>query len=203
VTNELQTARYDNLLRRAGGLLGPGSKVTETLSELFPVFETENLPAELLFLGGWVTGMNTQVLAATVGETSRLQVFNPLGSGKIAVLTDVFLTNPAGTNATVIDWQINETALAALNTGITRDTHAGFDVGTALGTTELSTGNTPAAGRFHIFGLQTFHFKMKNGIAVLRPGSGVEFGTNADNLPLTGTFIWRERIALPSELSFP
>jgi len=202
LTNELQTARYDNLLRRAGGLLGPGSKVTETLSELFPVFETENLPAELLFLGGWLTGMNTAVQAATVGETSRVQVFNPLGSGKIAVLTDVFLTNPNGTNATIIDWQINETSFT-VTTGITRDTHAGFSVGTALATGVAATGNTPAAGRFHITGLNTEHFFMENGIAVLAPGSGVEFGTLADNEPLTATFIWRERIALPSELSFP
>lgn len=201
MTNELQTARYDNLVRRLGGLLGPGSKVTETLSELFPVIETERLPAELLFLGGWITGMNTQIVNATVGQTSRVQVFNPTGSGKIAVLTAVHLTN--GGSAQTIDWQINETPLAALNTGITRDTHAGFSVGTAVGTTELSTGNTPRAGTFIVTGNSTFVFEVQNGIAVLAPGSGVEFGTNADNVTLAATFFWRERVALPSELNFP
>ena len=202
MTNELQTARYDNLLRRAGGLLGPGSKVTETLSELFPVFEAENLPAELLFLGGWITGMNTAVGAATVGETSRLQVFNPLGSGKIAVLTDAFLSIGSGT-AIEINWQINETPFAGIVSGITRDTHAGFGVGTALATVAINTGNTPQAGIILAPPSTTFHFQMRNGIAILAPGSGVEFGTDLDNQRLTGTFIWRERIALPSELSFP
>lgn len=198
MTNELQTARYDNLVRRLGGLLGPGSKVTETLGELFPTLECENLPGELMFLGGWTLGMNTVVIAATVGETSRAQVFNPVGSGKIAVVTDCFFSNA---NAQ-IDWQINETAFPVLATGITRDTHAGMDTGTALAVGPLSTGNTPRAGTFFA-PIAGFHLWMKNGIAVLAPGSGLEFGTNSDNVNLNCTFIWRERIALPSELSFP
>jgi len=197
--NSLQTARYDNLLRRSGGLLGPGAKVTETLTELFPTFDTENLPAELMFLGGWILGMGTQFRAATVGQTSRVQVFNPLGSGKIAVLTDVFLQ---GTQDN-INWEVNETAFGTLVTGTTRDTHAGFDVGTALATGNLATGNTPAAGRLFIETNLIFHFHMDRAIAVLRPGSGVEFGTVADNITLHATFMWRERIALDSELNFP
>jgi hypothetical protein len=201
VTNELQTARYDNLLRRAGGLLGPGSKVTETLSELFPVFETENLPAELLFLGGWLTGMNTTIVAATVGQTSRAQVFNPAGSGKIAVVTDIHITSAGA--AMFVDWQINETPFPVIVTGITRDTHAGFAVGTALATGPLSTGNTPTAGRLTVPANATFHFHVDNGIAVLAPGSGLEIGTSADNLALNVTWFWRERIALDSELNFP
>lgn len=202
MTNELQTARYDNLVRRLGGLLGPGSKVTETLSELFPVIETENLPAELLFLGGWITGMNTQVVDPTVGETSRVQVFNPVGSGKIAVLTDVHFQSLT-VGAIEMFWQINETIFAASATGITRDTHAGFAVGTAVVTADLSTGNTPQAGSFFIPQSETMHFHVENAIAVLAPGSGVEFGTRLDNVQLNATFFWRERVALPSELNFP
>ncbi len=201
MTNELQTARYDNLVRRLGGLLGPGSKVTETLSELFPVIETEKLPAELLFLGGWIIGMGTQTRNATVGETSRVQVFNPTDSGKIAVLTDVHFTS--GPALTTVDWQVNETIFPATANQVTRDTHAGFGVGTALVVGSLATGNTPAAGIFLIPADTTFHFHIDNGIAVLAPGSGVEFGTNADNRTLVSTFFWRERIALPSELNFP
>ena len=200
MTNELQTARYDNLVRRLGGLLGPGSKVTETLSELFPVIETEKLPAELMFLGGWVLGMNTVLVAATVGETSRAQVFNPVGSGKIAVVTDAFLEGGGGTCA----WQVNETPFPVLATGITRDTHAGMDTGTACATGPLSTGNTPEAGRIVLTPANnTIHFFMDQAIAVLAPGSGLEFGTLLDNEALRVTFIWRERIALPSELNFP
>jgi len=202
LTNELQTARYDNLVRRLGGLLGPGSKVTETLSELFPVVETENLPAELLFLGGWLTGMGTVIRAATVGQSSRAQLFNPTGSGKIAVVTNIHITNVIA-GGQFIDWQINATPFAVLNTQITRDTHAGFSVGTALTTGSLATGNTPRAGTFLIPALDTFHFHVDNGIAVLAPGTGLEMGTLADNQALTVTFFWRERIALPSELNFP
>jgi len=201
LTNELQTARYDNLLRRSGGLLGPGSKVTETLSELFPVFETENLPAELLFLGGWIAGMGTSIQSATAGQSSRAQVFNPTGSGKIAVLTDIYISG-AGAGF-FVDWQINETIFPTVFTGITRDTHAGFAVGTALVTGTLATGNTPAAGRLLVPDTDTFHFHVDNGVAVLAPGSGLELGTQADNLLLNVTFFWRERVALDSELNFP
>ncbi len=200
--NSLQTARYDNLLRRSGGLLGPGAKVTETLSELFPTFDTENLPAELLFLGGWITGMGTAVQAQTVGQTSRVQVFNPLGSGKIAVLANVHFEG-GDTAAFRIFWQINATPFVALFTGITRDTHAGFAVGTALTTGVLATGNTPRAGSFVVPALETFDFHVDNAIAVLAPGTGVEFGTELDNITLNATFFWRERVALDSELNFP
>ena len=200
--NDLQTARYDGLIRRVGGLLGGGSKVTESLSELFPMIDVENLPAELLFLAGWTTGMNTAVQAATVGETSRMQVFNPVGSGKIAVLTDLHIQSATGV-ALFVDWQINETPFASLFPGITRDTHAGFQRPTALSTGVLATGNTVTAGRFLLPASETFHFHLENGIAVLAPGTGVEFGTFADNQELSATFIWREREALSSELNFP
>jgi len=202
LTNELQTARYDNLVRRLGGLLGPGSKVTETLSELFPVIETENLPAELLFLGGWITGMGTAIQASTAGETSRLQVFNPAGTGKIAVLTDVHIHSVTA-GITEVDWQINSTPFASIFTGTSRDSHVTVPFGTALATGVLATGNTPTAGNFFMPSQQTFHFHIDNGIAVLAPGSGVEFGTALDAKALAATFFWRERVALPSELNFP
>jgi len=176
--------------------------VTETLSELFPVIETENLPAELLFLGGWLTGMGTAIQTETVGQTSRVQVFNPAGSGKIAVLTDVHILSVEAA-AIRIDWQVNSTPFPAIFTGTVRDAHAGVPQGTALATGTLATGNTVAAGTFTIADSTTFHFHVDNGIAVLAPGSGVEFGTNLDNRELHATFFWRERVALPSELSFP
>jgi hypothetical protein len=155
-----------------------------------------------MFLGGWTLGMNTAVQAGTVGESSRLQVFNPTGSGKIAVLTDVYIASLTA-GITEVDWQINETEFPANATGITRDTHAGFDAGTALNTGVLATGNTPKAGTFFMPSQVTVHFFGENSIAVLAPGSGVEFGTVLDNKALSATFFWRERIALPSELSFP
>jgi len=189
-------------MRRIGGLLGPGSKVTESLSELFPVVETENLPAELLFLGGWVIGMNTAIQAATVGQTSRLQVFNPAGSGKIGVITDVYLSSSDGVGQ-VIDFQVNSTPFAAIFTGTSRDSHVTVPFGTALATGVLATGNTPSAGVLIVPALTTFHHHSENGVCVLLPGSGIEYGTRADNQQFQGTFFWRERVVLPSETNFP
>lgn len=200
MTNELQTARYDNLVRRLGGLLGPGSKVTETLSELFPVVETENLPSELLYLGGWVLGMNTAITSGLAGQHSKAQVFNPVGTGKIAVVTDCWFDS---ITAQVIEWQINATPFAGIVTGATRDTHESFTEGTAVATgATTSAVPTPQAGRFRIQANETFHFHADQNIAVLAPGSGIEFGCETQATTFNATFFWRERVALPSELNF-
>ena len=198
--NQLQTARYDGLVRRVGGLLGGGSKVTESLSELFPIMDMENLPAELLFLAGWTIGMNTSTPNGVAAQFSKAQVFNPVGSGKIAVVTSVDITG----TASQFDWQINETPFAALFPGITRDTHAGFTRPTALVTgAQNDVARTVTAGTFNTQANVTFRFISENGICVLRPGSGIEFGASIANTSFRVTFLWRERAALTSELNFP
>ncbi len=201
MTNDLQTARYDGLIRRVGGLLGGGSKVTETLSELFPMIDCENLPAELLFLAGWKTAFTTKSVGATVGQTSRMGIFNPLGSGLIVVVTDVFLDTAVDVG---IAFTTSSTALTDDNfSGAPRDTRGGVAVNTGAKVGQQQTGNTVQRGRIVTNSNVTFQHTAKNGLAVLRPGTGWEYGTIADNLLLSATFFWRERVALSSELNFP
>lgn len=199
--NQLQTARYDGLVRRAGGLLGGGSKVTESLSEMFPTFDLENLPAELLLLAGWRTAFTSQNVAATIGETSRIGLFNPAGSGLIVVLTDVFLDAAQVTN---VAYDLTSVALTGGdNSGKPRDGRDGVIVNTGAKISNQSTGNTGQFGRIILAASSTTHHTAKNGLAVLGPGTGWEYGTTADNNNLNATFFWRERAALSSELNFP
>ena len=199
--NQLQTARYDGLVRRVGGLLGGGSKVTESLSELFPMMDVENLPAELLFLAGWRTALTTKVVAATVGETSRAGIFNPVGSGYIVVLTDVWLASSSVAN---IDYSPSIVELTDDSfSGEGRDGRGELGQGTAAKVAQQQTGNTAGRGRFVLEANVTFQHQAINEIAVLGPGTGWEYGTNADNILLNITFFWRERQALTSELNFP
>ncbi len=198
--NELQTARYDGLIRRVAGLLGGGSKVTESLSELFPMIDVENLPAELLFLAGWRPGFSTQTVGATVGETSRFGLFNRAGTGRIVVVTDAWLDGSAGT----IAYTTSATQLSGgAASGTLRDTRAGATQGTSAFVGSQQTGNTQQRGRLVLEAGVTFHHHAENGIAVLSPGTGFEYGTVADNVVLNGTIFWRERAALSSELNFP
>jgi len=198
--NDLQTARYDGLIRRVGGLLGGGSKVTETLSELFPMIDVENVPSELLFLGGWRTGISTQTVAATVGETSRAQIQNPVGSGKLVVVTDVYLT----TQQTAVAYTTTETLFAPAFAGFLRDSRTGADGRTSARVAEASTGNTGLRGTFTTVANRTFHhFAQGNDLFVLAPGTALEYGSVTDNVAVDITFFWRERAALSSELNFP
>ena len=197
--NDLQTARYDGLIRRVGGLLGGGSKVTESLSELFPMIDCENLPAELLFLAGWRTAFTTQTVNATVGETSRAQIQNPVGSGRIVVVTDAFVLS---TN--IVAFTNTETLFTPTFFGRLRDTRTGFDANSGATVANASTGNTIRRG-FLFFPAEGFihHFSNENSLAVLAPGTAFEYGTVLDNVAMDVTFFWRERAALSSELNFP
>ena len=199
--NDLQTARYDGLIRRVGGLLGGGSKVTETLSELFPMIDVENVPAELLILGGWRTAFTTKSLGPTAGQTSRAGIFNPAGSGLIVVLTDVFLDTDV---AVVLAYSTSTTQLTVDQfSGVPRDGRNGVAVNTGAKVAQQLTGNTVQRGRLIIEANKTFHHHATNELAVLPPGTGFEYGTVLDNLRLGATFFWRERTALGSELNFP
>jgi len=199
--NQLQTARYDGLVRRVGGLLGGGSKVTESLSELFPMVDVENLPAELLLLAGWRTAFTTKTVPATAGQTSRIGIFNPAGSGLIVVVSDVYLD---ADQATVVAYTLATTALTVDSfSGAPRDGRDGVVVNTGAKVSQQSTGNTVQRGRIILTQQETTHHTAKNGLAVLGPGTGFEYGTDIDNVNLNATIFWRERAALSSELNFP
>jgi len=198
MTNVVQQARYDGLIRRAAGLLGPGSKVSETLSEVFPVFDLENLPFEMQFLAGWRAYFTTQLVTATVGETSRASIFNPAGSGRLVKVTEIWLsTTPA---AVVLFGTIATVFASSQVSGLPRDTRS--DVGSSAKISNLNTGNTTGIGRWTTENNTTQVINMPKGFFLLAPGTGLDFGTLADNQNLDVTFFWKERDALPSELSF-
>ncbi len=200
MTNDLQTARYDGLIRRVGGLLGGGSKVTESLSELFPMIDCENLPAELLFLAGWRTGFSTQTVAQTVGETSRAQIQNPVGSGRLVVVTDVWIFAAPS----IIAYTTADVLFPSSLPGNLRDTRTGAFASTSARVSSLQTGNTARRGELNATSNVVFHhFAHNNELAVLGPGTAWEYGTVSDNIFMDITFFWRERAALSSELNFP
>ncbi len=198
--NDLQTARYDGLIRRVGGLLGGGSKVTETLSELFPMMDVENLPAELLLLAGWHTHFTTQTVTQTVGQTSRAQLQNPANSGRIVVVTDCWIFAAPS----IIAYTTTNVLFANTFSGVPRDTRDGVVVNSAARVALLQTGNTTRRGELNAeSNVIAHHFAHENSLAVLGPGTAWEYGTVSDNIFMDVTFFWREREALTSELNFP
>jgi len=202
MTSDLQQTRYDQLIRRVGGIIGPGSKVAEALTELFPTIDVENVPGELLWLSGWRLGFGGAVITGAVGEAARVQLFNPVGSGKIVSVSQALIST-SGTSTIRIS--VTTTALASgIGTELQRDTRGGVIENT---TSQIRTDSLVALAdatiQYRTVANVLTVIKDKNSIAVLAPGTGITFGHGSAAALLSVSFFYRERVALESELLFP
>jgi len=196
---DLQQTRYDKLIRRVANIVGAGAIVTETLQEVFPVFDLENVPPELLVLGGWRIALRGTDITAGVGDTSASQLFNPVDSGQVIVLTHVVCS--VSSNDT-IRYRLDTTPLASSNGfGQFRDARAGDPItDAAVGNTRINTALavTPQAA-FRITTGQPISIEDPNSIAVLMPGNGFTVGQTTTNNRLLVNYWWRERVLEASE----
>lgn len=198
---ELQQTRYDRLMRRVGGLLGPGSMVSEVLSEVFPVVDVERVPGELLFLQGTRIAYGGGQQALVAAEFSKVQIFNPVDSGTLITVTRMVVQTDV---TATIHWDIDGIALSnAVGNARVRDSRESTDqFSTGQIRTDTSVGSTTLTGITRILANVPFTLEDENGIAVLAPGTGFQVGHLTVNQSLRTTFYWRERQALDSELNF-
>ena len=201
-SQDLQQARYDQLVRRVGALYGGGSKITEVLPELFPVLEVENTTPELLALTGWRTAWQNIQQNAVAAQVSAVQLSNPLGSGVIAAVTRIYVAVNSVTN---VQMQLTDALFTSASIrGLFRDARFGGNRATAL---ELRSDPNIATGAGLRIILNTtneiFEIRDDNGLAVLTPGTALQLGSVDVNLVLQVNFLWRERLAQPSEILFP
>ena len=197
---EIQQTRYDRTIRRVGGIIGPGSKVSEVLSELFPVIDLENLPGELLALGGTALAEGSILVAPLAANFSRAQLHNPENSGKIITLTHVWVSTAV---ADIMRWGTQEAPITTLvTTAAVRDTRLGIGSLPAGQMRQATAGfASPGTGRVDLGVDAVFTLEDDNGIAVLGPNAGWEIGSTTANVGILVTFFWRERSAQQSELS--
>ena len=198
---ELQQNRYDRLLRRVGGMIGPGSMVNDALTELFPMIDVESLNAELSFLSDWRLAFGSTLQSASVGEQSLSQIFNPVDSGMLVVLERVDILTNTDQN---IEYGLSALPLTDFNANVAmRDTRPGI---LRLPVTQLrevqQAGSIATFGLLFVLDLGTFTMEEKKGLFVLAPGTGLTFSTTTANTSFNVTYLWRERVAEPSELKF-
>jgi len=199
VTNEIQQTRYDRLLRRVAGIIGPGSKVSEVLTELFPTIDVENVPSELLILAGTKTAFGGGTITGAAGEAPKAGLFNPLGSNTIITLTDVWHISQSNNN--IVRWGINTNELNPISTQVFTDTRnpiAQLPVGRVGTASAVALAN--ATGQMQLDSETIFHLEGKNDVAILRPGIGFEIGQTIVASTMKFTFYWRERPMETSEL---
>jgi len=201
VTQELQQTRYDRLLRRVGGMVGGGSKVSEVIAELFPMIDVENVPGELLGLMGTDLCMGGGTIVGIAGQAPRTSIENPAGSGKLITVTDFWVSS---TNSVIVRWGISNQSLAnRLTTEVFRDTRK-FAPNLPLGQIHQvsSVALAPATMQTRVLANTTLQISDENGIAVLAPGTNLQVGLNVLTSTILYGFYWRERIAEQSELNF-
>jgi len=199
VTSELQQNRYDRLIRRVGGLIGTGSKVSEVLTELFPMIDVETQAGELQLLKGTVLGMGSAQITGDANERARVQLFNPVGSGKIVTVTDVWITVTAAQGVFLARTTI--VLSAGIGTQLARDTRQNLiDRPTAQMFTDSLVALTDANMQFSLLANAPLHVYSENGVMILAPGSGIEVGVQQVQTTIRITYLWRERVAEQSEL---
>ena len=176
--------------------------VADALSELFPMLDVETNKAELQSLSGSRLCMGSTDQAAVAAVTSRSQLFNPVDSGMIAAVTSIYVsfdTNVVPFNLTLITTVTGSPTL----TDLFRDGRLGLTANPVIQTLVIADAvvTTPTL-QFNPLARTLVHLEDENGLFVLGPGSGIELGTQLVNRELTVSYLWRERVAEPSELSF-
>ena len=198
---EIQQTRYDRLIRRVTGAIGPGSKVAEVITELFPMVDVERVPGELLKLGGTRLGFGGILLISGVGDSPKIQLFNPTDSGLLVTVSTIVASSSVNGTITLG----LTTTLFATGPGIDveRDTREGT---LNRPTATIRTLSDPTGGG-NFFPVQVLArspvtFQDENGLFILAPGSGVTVSSTTTDLALSAGFFWRERAAELSELQF-
>ena len=200
MTNEIQQNRYDRLLRRVAGIIGPGSKVSEVLSELFPVLDVESVPSELLILAGTRTCFGGGTINAGAGFAPKMELFNPAGSNTIITLTDVYVSSSSG--SMTVRWGTNTVQLTTqIATELFSDTRNPvlFNPVGEVGT-EAAVAFAPATGQARLISNTVLHLEGKNDLMILSPGNGFQVGLGTNNTIIHVTFYWRERPMETSEV---
>jgi len=200
MTYEVQQTRWDRIIRRVSGSIGPGSRVSETISELFPVLDVERVPGELLILGGTNICSGGGLANPAVGESATVQLFNPADSGHLVTLTGLY---SAHSSTTDFRWGTTATQRGTpIATETFRDTRS---LAPAAPVAQVSVDSAVAladgTNQCRVLASTPFQMHEPNGIAVLAPGTGFEFGNVTTNINLTFAFYWRERPVEESELS--
>ena len=200
MTFEVQQTRWDRIIRRVSGSIGPGSRVEQTLSELFPVLDVERVPAELLLLGGTQIAMGQIRLSPLAANFNQIMIRNPGGSQALLTVTQVAIFS---TTAQIIRVGLTLNTFPTAGAEVIRDARRALTdppVGQVLGDQLLVA--SPFFFTFRVNGSDTVFLKDINELAVLPPGTALTIGANTVNTNLEVGFMWRERPAEESELQF-
>lgn len=195
----LQTARLENFIRRWGSIKGEGSVLSETLGDVFPVLDLENLTPENQLPGGWTTFWGFATVVAVAAQLQGVSLINPANSGNIVVVDQALVRITAAGFFTIGTTLPLFTSIAGTRA---RDSRAPALLGTARIGANSNVGSAATGLLYQNAGGVNTTIELPHGIAVLSPGNQFEVVNSTVNDTITVGFIGRARVAESSELSF-
>lgn len=195
----LQTGRLENLIRRWGSIKGGGSILSETLGDVFPVLDLENLPPELRFPAGISMISGGASVTGAVGKLGALGITNRPDSGMILTITKINVKTAA---IQAISFGLRSFTSPVINARNMDSREAqNFNGSVAMFATTDGTGSL---GNFVLdtqAGIDR-EVTIPHGICVLAPNSAFQVTASITNTLLRVMFFGYVRLAEPSELSF-
>ncbi len=199
MTSPLQINRYDRLVRRLGNIVGESAIVTGVLPDVFPVIDVEKLATDGWALAGWRPAMGGGIITASAGNNAKVQFTNPAGSGSIAVIETVQVSNnfSGGVGYNIHDALLSVLAVsdrwrdrrfATLNRPVCK-----VRVEDSLGLPIV------APMSIRLLANTTYDWMPPQGFMTLIPGSAVAFQAITVATQLNVNFWWRERPIEPAE----
>jgi len=172
--------------------------VNDALGELFPTIDVERVPGELLALMATQLGWVSSGLGATAAVRNHHQIFNPVDSNVLVVITTVSMFTGGVSHFRFSNF-IGPLTTPAGN-GRRRDTRAGTLA--SLVAEQRTAQDTVSGGldyRIALLANESKTLTDPNGLAVLFPGTGLTITCQELNLDSTVSFMWRERVFEESE----
>lgn len=196
--SEILQSRYDQLLRRVADLKGQGSKVSDALTELFPMIDVENVPTELLVLSG--TRMTMGFVAETAqGGTFSQAMLRVAGlTGVVATIHALGIFTPTA-QSIGIGPSLNTLSTAGAEAFTDTRVFGAPTVGKVLSERLAAAG--PTFFQLEANGTDGLIFYPPKGFAVVTPGAAFSVTTLTGATAIDVSFLWSERVAQPSELN--
>lgn len=195
---EIQAPQLGEAVRRRFHLAGESRSPSELSDSIVATVVLENDRPEYHALYGGRIASGRASQGATAGVYSYTQLFNPAGSGVIAVCecinvqvtADPFIMRQAvaiGSAVTSIGFRDFRFPVQAPTCQV-REGQDAASIGTIIG-----------QPTFNVLSGTTLYGVWPHAI-ILAPGTGIGVRTNGTNLSIFGAFVWRERAADPFEL---
>lgn len=195
----LQTARLENFIRRWGSIKGPGSVLAETLGDVFPVLDLENLTPESQLTAGWRIFWGFVTVIGVAAQQQGASLINPADSGNIIVVDQIVARVVSASTITIG----NSLPLFTLAAGTTaRDTRQPGAVGSARIGANSAVGAAETGLIFQLAAGTDRTLEFPHSLSVLAPGTQLAVVSTLVNNTIVMGFSGRVRVAEPSELSF-